>query len=751
MRHTAATLPLAMLALAISGQLAAQNASATTGTRQLDAVSVTAVRGARSVAEIAGTVYAIEREQISQQITAGRSTADILGQLVPSLAPASGTTSNYGMTMRGRSVQVMIDGVPLTGARDGSRQLNSISPTMIERIEVISGATALYGAGASGGIINIITLQPGEQPVQLASQFGLRSPSHLSSDTLAWNAAQTMTVRGEQFSGAFGFAYGRQGASLDAHGRRIGPEIAQTDRQDTETRELNARLDWTPTESQQFSVGVRWFDDQQDSDHGPDYGPRLAALLSPAHAPSHQALPGLQLEAQPRTRHQGVNAQYRNRDVLGGQELSMEAYYRNEQGRWFPSVSTLVHPALRGGFAYVAMQSNTNIDVWGLRSALHKDFQVGGRSLQLSYGVDHEREQDRQRGQMYDINRFIASNGLDYQPTAQYAMGPDVSVDTTGLFLQADHSLGERFSVQAGVRHQILRNRVEDSLPYTEAITADAVAGYQPRLLQGGRVRHSQTLFNAGVVYRLDASQQLFANVSQGFSLPDTQRMLRDVPASFVIDSRNIGPIKVDSYELGWRRSDASLQSAVTAFYNRSDKTVQFNRDYSVSVADTDERVWGVEANLRYTPATQLELGASLASTRGQYRDAAGRWRELNAFRVSPLKAGVHGQWRFANDSLLRLQGQVVGGTDRAWRDAPAAAISPSIRATPAAKIHGYAVFDLIGEVPVAGGRLSAGIYNLADRDYRTVYGQQAEATYGKMSSLPAAGRTFSIGYRVEY
>lgn len=653
--------------------------------------------------------------------------------------------------MRGRSVQVMIDGVPLTGARDGSRQLNSISPTMIERIEVISGATALYGAGASGGIINIITLQPGEQPVQLASQFGLRSPSHLSSDTLAWNAAQTMTVRGDQFRGAFGFAYGRQGASLDAHGRRIGPEIAQTDRQDTETREFNARLDWAPTDSQRLSVGVRWFDDQQDSDQGPDYGPRLAALFNPAFTPSHQALPGLQLEAQPRTRHQGVNVQYRNRYLPGGQELSVEAYYRNEQGRWFPSVSTLVHPALRGGFAYVAMQSNTDIDVWGLRSALHKDFQVGGRSLQLSYGVDHEREQHRQRGQMYDINRFIASNGLDYQPTAQYAMGPDVRVDTTGLFLQADHSLGERFSVQAGVRHQILRNRVEDSLPYTEAITADAVAGYQPRLLQGGRVRHSQTLFNAGVVYRLDASQQLFANVSQGFSLPDTQRMLRDVPASFVIDSRNIGPIKVDSYELGWRCSDASLQSAVTAFYNRSDKTVQFNRDYSVSVADTDERVWGVEANLRYTPTAPLELGASLASTRGQYRDAAGRWRELNAFRVSPLKAGVHGQWRFANDSLLRLQGQVVGGTDRAWRDAPAAAISPNIRATPAAKIHGYAVFDLIGELPLAGGRFSVGIYNLADRDYRTVYGQQAEATYGKMSSLPAAGRTFSIGYRVEY
>ncbi len=262
---------------------------------------------------------------------------------------------------------------------------------MIERIEVISGATALYGAGASGGIINIITLQPGDAPVQLASQLGLRTPSDVSSDNLAWNAAQTMTVRGDTFSGAFGIAYGRQGASLDAHGRRIGPEIAQTDRQDTETKELNARLEWTLAPAQQLSVGLRWYDDQQDSDYGPDYGPRLAVLFNPAYQPSHNAVDGLQLNAQPRTRHQGVNAQYRNREVFGGQELSVEAYYRNEQGRWFPSVSTLVHPALPGGYAYVAMQSNTDIDVWGLRSALHKGFDIGGRSLQLSYGVDHER------------------------------------------------------------------------------------------------------------------------------------------------------------------------------------------------------------------------------------------------------------------------------------------------------------------------------------------------------------------------
>lgn len=58
--------------------------------------------------------------------------------------------------MRGRNVLVMIDGVSQTGSRDVSRQLNSISPNMIDHIEVVSGATSIYGSGATGGIINII-------------------------------------------------------------------------------------------------------------------------------------------------------------------------------------------------------------------------------------------------------------------------------------------------------------------------------------------------------------------------------------------------------------------------------------------------------------------------------------------------------------------------------------------------------------------------------------------------------------------
>lgn len=86
-------------------------------------------------------MQSIDQAQIQQQAAAGRKIADILAQLIPSLSPSSGTTSNYGQTMRGRQVLVMVDGVALTGSRDVSRQLNSISPSSIEKIEVVSGAS----------------------------------------------------------------------------------------------------------------------------------------------------------------------------------------------------------------------------------------------------------------------------------------------------------------------------------------------------------------------------------------------------------------------------------------------------------------------------------------------------------------------------------------------------------------------------------------------------------------------------------
>lgn len=745
---------LTCLTLAVCTQLYAQDnvvtnsASQTSSveaqqkeTTQLAPIVVTATRSAKSIADIAGTVYSIDQAEIEKQANAGRSTADIIGFLIPSLTPSSGTTSNYGMTMRGRAVQYMIDGVPQTGSRDSSRQLNSIQPSMIERIEVVSGATSIYGSGATGGIINIITKRGGQDPISFETKVGMTAGNNFKSDAMAYEASQSVLFNQGVLQGAFGASYTTRGEIQDSHGNRIGPEVAQTDRQDTDTLDLNGRLTWNISDEQSLSFGAQYFNDEQDSEYGPDYGPNLAYVKrDPTYTASLAAVKGMQLETQPQTERYAFNTQYENQNVLG-HTLNAEAYYRNEQARWFPSAQAM------GGGLYLVYQSETDIDVYGARVALQKQFDLNGRKLGLSYGIDYENEQDEQNIQMYDSAAFVASNGLNYKPFNYYAFGPDVETEKLGTFVQTDFDVTDRLGLKAGVRYERVESQVDESTPYMEAITADLQPGYQAKTLNGGKVKHDATLFNLGAVYHLTDAQQIFANFSQGSNLPDIQRMLRDVPASFTVNSQTIDPIKVNNYELGWRVQAANgLNASVTTFYNDSDKSLKFGRpNYTIEVLDTDERVYGVEGNLSYRLQPNWTVGGTMAYTRGQFKNTAGKWQELDAIRVAPLKGTAFSEWQFNNDMSLRVQALAIGGTDKAKKDAV------KYGSTVPAEIKGFATMDVIANAKAGPGTVGFGVYNVWNTDYKSVYSQAVESVYGAISSLAAQGRTYGLSYTLKY
>ena len=748
---------LTCLTLAVCTQLYAQDnvvtnsASQTSSvgaqqkeTTQLAPIVVTATRSAKSIADIAGTVYSIDQAEIEKQANAGRSTADIIGFLIPSLTPSSGTTSNYGMTMRGRAVQYMIDGVPQTGSRDSSRQLNSISPNSIERIEVVSGASSIYGAGATGGIINIITKKGSDDALSFESKLGVTSGDNIRSDAMAYEAFQSVAFNQGDVSGYLGASYNKRGEFQDSHGERIGPEVAQTDRQDTETVDVNGRLSWQFTDNQKLSFGAQYYNDEQDSEYGPDYGTGLAVLFGAE--PTLDAVKGLDLDTQPRTKRSNFNLQYEHQDLLG-QILNAEAYYRSETGRFYPSANYLAHSAIPSGGTYIVTQSETDIDVWGARLALQKAFDLGSRSLNLTYGMDYDFEQGSQTAQQYNLATFMASNGLTLDPQNEYVFGPDVDTSKFGLFLQTQFDVTDRLNLQAGIRHERIDSEVQDSIPYSEAMVADAIPTYTPVVLNGGTIKHDATLFNLGAVYHLTDAQQVFANFSQGSSLPDIQRMLRDVPASFTVNSQTIDPIKVNNYELGWRvQAENGLNASVTTFYNDSDKSLKFGRpNYTIEVLDTDERVYGVEGNLSYRLQPNWTVGGTMAYTRGQFKNTAGKWQELDAIRVAPLKGTAFSEWQFNNDMSLRVQALAIGGTDKAKKDAV------KYGSTVPAEIKGFATMDVIANAKAGPGTVGFGVYNVWNTDYKSVYSQAVESVYGAISSLPAQGRTYGLSYTLKY
>lgn len=94
-------------------------------------------------------------------------------------AGAAATVSIRGSS--GPGVLVLLDGRPVAGAQIGTVDLGAIPTTGVERIEVVEGSGAtLYGSGAVGGIVNIITAHAaGRAPdaAFTAGSFGERSLS----------------------------------------------------------------------------------------------------------------------------------------------------------------------------------------------------------------------------------------------------------------------------------------------------------------------------------------------------------------------------------------------------------------------------------------------------------------------------------------------------------------------------------------------------------------------------------------------
>jgi outer membrane cobalamin receptor len=162
-----------VLALAVSAALvlaAATPAGAADTELQMEQIVVTATRTATPILDSPDHVTVIGEEHIAAP---GASTvADLLQQVAGVEIADSGTAGSVkSVRIRGSSsaqVLVLVDGVRLNDSRQGGADLSLLPVENIERIEVLRGGTsALYGADALGGVVNIITKSRAEKKLTL--------------------------------------------------------------------------------------------------------------------------------------------------------------------------------------------------------------------------------------------------------------------------------------------------------------------------------------------------------------------------------------------------------------------------------------------------------------------------------------------------------------------------------------------------------------------------------------------------------
>lgn len=130
----------------------------------IDPVTITGATGPRQVSDNPYLVRVITREKIAQM------GAQNLGELLLNevniqVGQDAVLGSNAIMQgIGGQDIKVLVNGIPVIGRVNGNVDISQIVLGNVERVEIIEGPmSVVYGTDALGGVINIITRDPGTQ------------------------------------------------------------------------------------------------------------------------------------------------------------------------------------------------------------------------------------------------------------------------------------------------------------------------------------------------------------------------------------------------------------------------------------------------------------------------------------------------------------------------------------------------------------------------------------------------------------
>lgn len=714
------------------------------GSSVLETIVVTGSRTPQQISETAKTIYVVESDEISTQANAGKSVQQILADSIPSFDAASdGARTSYGQNLRGRTALVLIDGVSMNSARGLSRQFDSIDPFNIARIEVLSGATSIYGGNATGGIINIITKKGKDAEPGLHSEVTVGAESGFAgSQDFDRFAKGAVTYNAENWDARMSISGDRSGAYYDGSGTMVTPDIVQTSTAFNKRVDFMGSVGFQIDDARRLEMSGQYYDSKQDSDYGLYYGAGLGGFLT--RNPSlFETRDGYSSDFNPRTQRTMLNATYTDDDFLG-QKLLLQGAFRKERISFspFPASNSFSPPY---GFYFGGSAQDT--DYYSGKAALVAE---PTDKLKITYGIDADHDALSSHQNVFDYATASSSGGLNFDTIGIAGLYPEIKVSTIAGFAEASYEATDRLTLNGGARYQFVHTKVSDFVGAGAQVGIIQGRGTSADTIPGGSVEYDDFLFNAGATYEISNTQQVYANFSQGFELPDPAKYYGVgtyslVGGRYVLgDSVNVADsalqaIKTNSVEAGYRFDDGTYTVETAAFYSLSDKSITLDRTtLAVNVLNEDKRVYGLEGKLGAKLDHGFDVGVLGQWVRTDVK-SNGDWRTATIQNASVSKLGGYVGW--TNDALsLKLTGQHIFDLTDAQNF----------------KIDGYTLFDLTGgyKFETASTTLNFGIQNLFDTDYTTVWGSRAKALYGasvgqavgnEIFDYKGRGRTFAV------
>lgn len=674
----------------------------TESNKQLSEVIVSAGRRVETLAETPSSVTVIAGKELETQAGISPNVANILSNTVPGLAPSTNQTGNSGQTLRGRNVLVLIDGIPQsTPLRAGGRDIRTIDPSVIERIEVIKGATSIYGNGADGGLINYITKKVRPEDHSGGSTQLAMTGNTQGDSTFGYRFSQQFFGRTGKVDYVVSGMHEKTGVFRDGEGQVISPEYGLG-----ETRIYNAfvKVGYDISSKHRIEGMYNFYGSNQHSNY----------VLKPGKYGVSPAIGviGKRVGVDEGTRHNhNANLQYIGRNIIGGTSINASLYFQDFLTVYSNSASF-----------YGSGQSQIPSQKKGLRINLNSPFVIASRIRgDVTYGFDLLNDQTSQS--LVDGRAWV----------------PNINMRNLAPYAQLSTALMEGLTLKAGVRAENIKTKIADF-----NTLATGPNGQGSIFVKGGNLDYEALVFNAGLRYSKNKAFNPFVSYSQAFSIYDLGRILRSAQEN-TIEKLQTQPIIVNNYEAGFSSQIGTFSLAASTYISTSKLGANFV-DLGEGVYSTErapERVWGYEVQLDWMPIPTFSVGGNYALTEGKVdKKLDGSYDTyLNASRISPDKTTLYARYSGLKNLSIDLNWWRLGDRNR---------FMPRANGTYAiyeGRIRSYNLWNLnVGYKVSTQVRLNLGVENLLNTSYYTniaqFYGSNENYTRG-------SGRRFMlmVGY----
>ena len=695
---------LTLIALAVSAPSFANDAQ-----KDMERIIVSGSRVIESIDEVPASITVISRKQIEDHLKVNPELQSLLAQMVPGLAPDTGSSSNTGQSLRGRAPLVMIDGVPQsTPLRNGSLGVKTIDPSALARIEVIKGATSVYGNGASGGIINYITKQATAQDthegqVSLSSRF---SPVKLEESAGARISA-AINGKVENFDYLVTASYEENGVQRDAEGDILGLQYGLSD---AETQNYFTKFGYDFDQEKRLQFSYNYFSSQQKTDLGDVPGDINEGVKTYAiHVPE-----ALQKRGKPQgpDGNENITLKYTDSNIFANSEMTLDVYSQDIENVFFFSPN-LANP----DEGYDGGQSIIRSEKRGARATFNTAIDFDGVEATFIYGIDALKDTTSQP--LVDGRVWV----------------PEMEMDSLAGFLQTKWVIHDDLIVKAGVRRESIDLSVDDyeTLKLCRSETQCSV----PLQVKGDTIDYDATTYNIAIKYNWSDSFSPFFNYSQGSDIADIGRLLR---AATVDD---IGLIQteasiIDNYEVGFTSLFDQVRLEVAAYRSTSElgTTNSFNEVTGVyEPVRAPQEIWGYEGLVDYRISETLNVIATYSYVEGKNTEAD---VYLGSRQISPPKATANVNWKPSDTLSLTVSYLYVGDRKRFSPNADGDYVGDQ------GPISSYNIVNLSGQYQFAENwNAFMGVENLFNSDY---YPARAQSyTYGGYN-IKGLGTTATLG-----